>query len=123
MAKRVEVGIVTKAGRPRFRRVEVTRMMPHGRYGKYVRHRTICYVHDENDESGVGDRVEIAESRPLSRLKRWRLVRVVERAGTLDKQIAKGREVEEELQAAAGADPGGADSPPESGDASQGRPA
>lgn len=104
MAKRVEIGIVTKAGKPRFRRVEVTRMMPHGQYGKYVRHRTICYVHDENDESGVGDQVEIVESRPLSRLKRWRLVRVIEKAGTLDKQIVKGREVEEELRAAAGGD-------------------
>lgn len=100
MAKRVEVGVVTKAGKPRFRRVEVTRMMPHGRYGKYVRHRTVCYVHDENDESVVGDRVEIVESRPLSRLKRWRLVRVVEKAGALDLRAASGREVEEELRAA-----------------------
>ncbi|GAB4131828.1 small ribosomal subunit protein uS17 [Thermopirellula anaerolimosa] len=104
MAKRVEVGIVTKAGKPKFRRVEVTRMMPHGRYGKYIRHRTICYVHDENDESGIGDRVEIVESRPLSRLKRWRLVRVIEKAGAVDKRIAKGRDVEQELQAVVGGD-------------------
>lgn len=74
-------------------------MMPHGRYGKYVRHRTVCYVHDENDESGVGDRVEIVESRPLSRLKRWRLVRVVEKAGDWDARAATGRDLEEELQA------------------------
>lgn len=99
MAKRVEVGVVTKAGKPRFRRVEVTRMMPHGRYGKYIRHRTVCYVHDENDESKVGDRVEIVESRPLSRLKRWRLVRVVEKAGDWDARVATSRDVEEELQA------------------------
>lgn len=109
MAKRVEVGVVTKAGKPQFRRVEVTRMMPHGRYGKYIRHRTVCYVHDENDESKVGDRVEIVESRPLSRLKRWRLVRVVEKAGALEAGPAKGREVEEELQAAVGSGPTGAE--------------
>ncbi len=102
MAKRVEVGIVTKAGKPQFRRVEVIRMMPHGRYGKYIRHRTICYAHDENDETGVGDRVEIAESRPLSRLKRWRVVRVLEKARVIDRRITKGREAEEEFQAVSG---------------------
>ncbi len=95
MPRRREIGIVTKANTPQLRRVEVIRLVQHPRYKKYVRHRTICYVHDENNESQVGDRVEIMESRPLSRLKRWRLVRVVERGRA--ELLQKRREVEEEL--------------------------
>jgi small subunit ribosomal protein S17 len=49
----------------------------HRRYGKYIRHRTVCHVHDEHEQSRLGDRVEIMETRPLSKTKRWRLVRVV----------------------------------------------
>jgi small subunit ribosomal protein S17 len=62
------------------RRVEVERLVQHPRYGKYIKRRTICYVHDEQNESHLGDLVEIIESRPLSRLKRWRLVRIVKKA-------------------------------------------
>jgi small subunit ribosomal protein S17 len=64
--------------------VEIPRLVKHPRYGKYVRRKTICYVHDENNESQIGDLVEIVESRPLSRLKRWALVRVVEKGRMLD---------------------------------------
>lgn len=95
MPRRREIGVVTKANTPQLRRVEVMRLVQHPRYKKYVRHRSICYVHDEHNESQVGDRVEIVESRPLSRLKRWRLVRVVERGRA--ELIQKRREVEEEL--------------------------
>jgi small subunit ribosomal protein S17 len=66
------------------RRVEVPRTTRHPLYGKVLHRRTICYVHDENNESRVGDRVEIEESRPLSRLKRWRLVRIIERSREID---------------------------------------
>ena len=62
------------------RRVEIPRLVKHARYGKYIRRRTICHVHDENNESHTGDTVEIMETRPLSKLKNWRLVRVVTRA-------------------------------------------
>lgn len=95
MPRRREIGIVTKANTPKLRRVEVIRLVQHPRYKKYVRHRAVCYVHDEHDESRVGDRVEIMESRPLSRLKRWRLVRVVERGRA--ELLQKRREVEQEL--------------------------
>ncbi|MGQ9505543.1 MAG: 30S ribosomal protein S17 [Thermogutta sp.] len=95
MPRRREIGVVTKANTPQLRRVEVTRLVQHPRYKKYVRHRTVCYVHDEQNESQVGDRVEIVESRPLSRLKRWRLVRVIERGRA--ELLQKRREVEEEL--------------------------
>ena len=54
------------------------------KYKKYVRSRSKCYVHDENNESAAGDKVEIRESRPLSKLKRWTLVRVIEKNKEVD---------------------------------------
>ena len=62
------------------RRVVVERLVPHPKYGKMMRRRTICHAHDEQNSSHVGDLVEIMETRPLSKLKRWRVVRIV-RAG------------------------------------------
>ena len=62
------------------RRVVVERLVPHPKYGKMMRRRTICHAHDEQNASHVGDIVEIMETRPLSKLKRWRVVRIV-RAG------------------------------------------
>jgi len=50
------------------------------KYGKYIKRRTKIGVHDEQNQSGVGDVVEIAECRPRSKTKSWRLVKVVERA-------------------------------------------
>lgn len=73
-------GIVTRDKNAKTRRVEVTRSVRHPKYGKYVKQRTICYVHDEKNESHLGDTVEIVESRPLSRTKRWNLARVVTKA-------------------------------------------
>ena len=52
----------------------------HPRYDKTVQRTNKLYVHDEENDLNVGDRVRIAETRPLSKLKRWRLVEVVERA-------------------------------------------
>lgn len=80
MPKRVAVGVVTGDKTQKTRRVEIARLVKHPKYGKYMRHRTICYVHDEQNESHVGDTVEIVESRPLSRTKRWELVRVVSKS-------------------------------------------
>lgn len=78
--RRVAVGVVTSDKMNKTRRVEIPRLVKHPRYGKIIRRRTICYVHDERNESKAGDTVEIMESRPLSRLKTWRLVRVVTRS-------------------------------------------
>jgi small subunit ribosomal protein S17 len=75
--RRTEVGVVTRDKMNKTRRVEIARLVKHPRYGKYIRRRTICYVHDERNETRVGDTVEIMETRPLSKLKTWRLVRVV----------------------------------------------
>jgi len=79
MPKRVVTGIVTRDKAAKTRRVEVTRMVRHPRYGKILRRRTVCTAHDEENQSHAGDVVEIEESRPLSRMKRWKLLRVVSR--------------------------------------------
>src|SRR5438445_5113928 len=78
--RRLEVGVVTSDKMNKTRRVEIPRLVKHRRYGKYIRRRTICYVHDEQNESHIGDTVEIMETRPLSKMKNWRLVRVVIKA-------------------------------------------
>ena len=75
--RRLAVGVVTSDKMQKTRRVEIPRLVKHPRYGKYIRRRTICHVHDEQNESRQGDTVEIMESRPLSKTKHWRLVRVV----------------------------------------------
>ncbi len=75
--RRVEIGVVTSAKMNKTRRVEIPRLVKHQRYGKYIRRRTICHVHDEQNESRLGDTVEIMETRPLSKTKHWRLLRVV----------------------------------------------
>lgn len=79
-ARRVLEGVVTRDKTAKTRRVEVERLVRHPKYGKFVKRRTVCYVHDEVNDSHLGDTVEIEESRPLSKLKRWRLVKVVKRA-------------------------------------------
>ena len=78
--RRVAIGIVTSDKMNKTRRVEIPRLVKHPRYGKYIRRRTICHVHDENNESRQGDTVEIVESRPYSRTKHWRLIRVTIKA-------------------------------------------
>lgn len=77
MPKRVSVGIVTSAKADKSRRVEIPRLVRHVKYGKFMRRRTICQVHDENNESREGDTVEIVECRPQSKFKRWKLSRIV----------------------------------------------
>lgn len=84
MPKRASVGVVASDKTSKTRRVEIARLVKHPKYGKYLRRRTICYVHDENNESHVGDTVEIVESRPMSRTKRWKLLRIVAKSKLVD---------------------------------------
>jgi small subunit ribosomal protein S17 len=79
----VKVGVVTSDKMNKTRRVEIPRLDKHSRYGKYIRRRTICHVHDEQNESHTGDTVEIMETRPLSKTKFWRLIKVVRKAPLL----------------------------------------
>lgn len=60
--------------------VEVERRYPHAKYKKVVTAHSKFYAHDEKSEAKVGDMVLIQETRPLSKLKRWRLMKVVERS-------------------------------------------
>lgn len=75
--RRKLIGTVTGDKTAKTRRVEVARSYQHPKYSKIMRTKTICYTHDEENASHVGDVVEIIESRPLSKLKRWDLVRIV----------------------------------------------
>ncbi|MCA9196829.1 MAG: 30S ribosomal protein S17 [Planctomycetales bacterium] len=84
MPKKVVVGTVTGDKTPKTRRVEIQRLVRHAKYGKFVRKRTICYAHDEANDSSMGDTVEIVECAPKSKLKRWELVRVVEKNKIVD---------------------------------------
>src|ERR1700682_1441421 len=80
--RRMAVGVVTSDKMNKTRRVEIPRLVKHPRYGKYIKRRTICHIHDEQNESHKGDQVEIMETRPLSKTKHWRLVRIITKAPT-----------------------------------------
>jgi small subunit ribosomal protein S17 len=73
-------GVVTSNSGSKSVRVTINYRVRHPKYGKYVRQRTKLGVHDERNECSVGDLVEIAECRPYSKTKSWRLVRVIEKA-------------------------------------------
>ena len=60
--------------------VEVRRKVRHPLYEKYISRRTKLHAHDENNDARIGDVVEVMQTRPMSATKRWRLVRVVQRA-------------------------------------------
>lgn len=74
------LGVVDRAAADKTRRVKIDYLTKHEKYGKYIRRRTIVAVHDENNESQLGDKVEIAPCRPMSKTKAWKLVRVIEKA-------------------------------------------
>jgi small subunit ribosomal protein S17 len=84
MASKESVGIVTSDKMQKSRRVEIQRLVKFPKYGKFVRRKTVCYVHDENDESHVGDVVAIVPSRPGSKTKCWTLVRVISKSQQVD---------------------------------------
>lgn len=77
--KGAKTGVVTSDKRDKTRKVVIEFRAPHPKYGKYVRGRTVLHVHDEQNASKEGDVVEVAQCRPFSKTKRWRLVRVVEK--------------------------------------------
>lgn len=81
--KKVEVsktGIVESDKRDKTRTVVVAFTAKHPKYGKYVRRRTVLQVHDENNESRLGDVVEVVPTRPISATKTWKLSKVVVRS-------------------------------------------
>jgi len=74
------VGIVESDARDKTRKVVVAWSVRHPKYGKYIKRRTVLQVHDDSNQSHKGDRVEVAECRPISKTKSWVLTRVVEKA-------------------------------------------
>ncbi len=78
--RKTEVGVVVSDKMDKTVVVRVERLVQHPKYGKVMRRHTKFYAHDERNECKVGDRVLIIETRPLSKLKRWRVVRILEKA-------------------------------------------
>ena len=78
--RRTVTGVVTADKMEKTVKVRVERLVAHPQFSKTLRKHYVCYAHDEKREARMGDKVELMESRPLSKLKHWRLVRVVEKA-------------------------------------------
>jgi len=78
--RKERVGIVTSDKMNKSITVTVERRVMHAKYHKFVKRTSKFMAHDEKGEAHVGDTVRIAETRPMSKMKRWRLVEVMERA-------------------------------------------
>ena len=96
MPKRVATGVVKTDKMSKSRRVEIPRLVHHAKYGKILHRKTVCHIHDENNESHVGDTVEIIECPPKSKLKRWQLVKVLKKSTAVD--LAAMRAAEKALE-------------------------
>ena len=79
-SRKTQVGFVTSRSGDKSVKVTIAYKTPHPLYHKVVNRQTVLHVHDEKNETKVGDKVEVMETRPLSRLKRWRVVSVVQAA-------------------------------------------
>ncbi|MBN1515975.1 30S ribosomal protein S17 [Candidatus Sumerlaeota bacterium] len=79
-AAKSRIGMVVSDKQDKTVVVAVERQMKHPTYMKYIRRRKKFYAHDERNVCRIGDRVRIVETRPLSKLKRWRVESVLERA-------------------------------------------
>jgi small subunit ribosomal protein S17 len=77
---RTVVGVVASDKGDKTIKVVVNYQTKHAKYGKYQKRRTVLHAHDEKNEAGEGDTVEIAECRPMSKTKHHRLIRIVEKA-------------------------------------------
>lgn len=73
-------GVVSSVTGKKSVKVTIAYKIPHPRYQKVINRKTVVHSHDENDEAREGDKVVIMETRPISKLKRWRIVRVAEAA-------------------------------------------
>lgn len=79
-ARKVREGIVTSASMDKTITVTITERVRHAKYAKIVQRDKKLYAHDETNDAGVGDKVRVMETRPLSKNKRWRLIEILERA-------------------------------------------
>ena len=74
------VGVVTSRSGDKSIKVTYFYKVPHPLYHKEIRRKTVIHVHDEKNECALGDKVEVAETRPLSKMKRFRVVKIIEKA-------------------------------------------
>ena len=77
-------GVVTSKTGDKSIKVTVAYKIPHPRFQKVINRKTVLHAHDDKNETKAGDKVEIMETRPLSKLKRWRITRVLEIAPLMD---------------------------------------
>lgn len=82
--RKTQTGFVSSRSGDKSIKVTVAYKTPHPLYQKVVNRQTVLHVHDEKNETKVGDKVEVMETRPLSRLKRWRVRSIVQKAVTTD---------------------------------------
>jgi small subunit ribosomal protein S17 len=87
--RRTQIGFVTSRSGDKSIKVTVAYKTPHPLYHKVVNRQTVLHVHDEKNETKVGDKVEVMETRPLSRLKRWRVVSILHKAVAADAAISE----------------------------------
>jgi small subunit ribosomal protein S17 len=77
--RKERIGVVTSNKMDKTITVAVERKVKHPIYGKFIKKTTRFHAHDEKNEASIGDTVRIMETRPMSKLKRWRLVEIVEK--------------------------------------------
>ncbi|MBI5691559.1 MAG: 30S ribosomal protein S17 [Verrucomicrobia bacterium] len=94
--RKIQIGFVSSRSGDKSIKVTVAYKTPHPLYQKVVNRQTVLHVHDEKNETRVGDKVEVMETRPLSRLKRWRVTAILQKA-----VVAEGAAISEADVAAA----------------------
>ena len=82
--RRTQIGFVSSRSGDKTVKVTVAYKTPHPLYQKVVNRQTVLHVHDEKNETKVGDKVEVMETRPISRMKRWRVVTIIQKGVTTD---------------------------------------
>jgi small subunit ribosomal protein S17 len=82
--RKTQIGFVSSRSGDKSIKVTIAYKTPHPLYHKVVNRQTVLHVHDEKNETKVGDKVEVMETRPMSRLKRWRVVSVLQKAVAAD---------------------------------------
>ncbi len=89
------IGFVSSKMGDKSVKVTVPYKTPHPLYHKVINRKTVLHVHDEKNDAKVGDKIEVMETRPISRLKRWRVIRVVEASVGLDVRAVTEKDVAE----------------------------
>lgn len=78
--RKVLIGNVASRSGDKTVKVTYAYKIPHPRYRKEINRKTVMNVHDEKNECGIGDKVKIMETRPISKLKRWRIISILQKA-------------------------------------------